>query len=170
MEETPPFDSAIERLQRFLSEQGWPTRIVWRLESDVVRVPHADIVVRRRTSPDATRIARAHYEAGRSQGVGVALEVSCEVDGAACTSIFWTADPTEAEYRMMPERGLKLSVATPHRPGRSVSVLRWWLSTRRARARDKHLRQAMSGLSNREDPLQVSGDIVNTRPSGTKPR
>jgi hypothetical protein len=24
--------------------------------------------------------------------------------------------------------------------------------------------------SNREDPLQVSGDIVNTRPSGTKPR
>ena len=25
-------------------------------------------------------------------------------------------------------------------------------------------------LSNREDPLQVSGDIVNTRPSGTKPR
>ena len=26
------------------------------------------------------------------------------------------------------------------------------------------------GMSNREDPLQVSGDIVNTRPSGTKPR
>ena len=25
-------------------------------------------------------------------------------------------------------------------------------------------------LRNREDPLQVSGDIVNTRPSGTKPR
>ena len=25
-------------------------------------------------------------------------------------------------------------------------------------------------MSNREDPLQVSGDIVNTRPSGTKPR
>jgi transcriptional regulator with XRE-family HTH domain len=27
-----------------------------------------------------------------------------------------------------------------------------------------------TALSNREDPLQVSGDIVNTRPSGTKPR
>jgi hypothetical protein len=25
-------------------------------------------------------------------------------------------------------------------------------------------------VSNREDPLQVSGDIINTRPSGTKPR
>jgi len=25
-------------------------------------------------------------------------------------------------------------------------------------------------VSTREDPLQVSGDIVNTRPSGTKPR
>jgi len=25
-------------------------------------------------------------------------------------------------------------------------------------------------LSNREHPLQVSGDIVNTSPSGTKPR
>jgi hypothetical protein len=29
---------------------------------------------------------------------------------------------------------------------------------------------AETTLSNREDPLQVSGDIVNTRPSGTKPR
>ena len=30
--------------------------------------------------------------------------------------------------------------------------------------------RASRGVSNREDPLQVSGDIVNTRPSGTKPR
>jgi hypothetical protein len=29
---------------------------------------------------------------------------------------------------------------------------------------------AASGVSNREHPLQVSGDIVNTSPSGTKPR
>ena len=28
----------------------------------------------------------------------------------------------------------------------------------------------LARVSNREDPLQVSGDIVNTRPSGTKPR
>jgi len=31
-------------------------------------------------------------------------------------------------------------------------------------------RAARPDVSNREDPLQVSGDIVNTRPSGTKPR
>ena len=30
--------------------------------------------------------------------------------------------------------------------------------------------ETMDGVSNREDPLQVSGDIVNTPPSGTKPR
>jgi hypothetical protein len=31
-------------------------------------------------------------------------------------------------------------------------------------------RARRAGVSNREHPLQVSGDIVNTRPSGTKPR
>jgi catechol 2,3-dioxygenase-like lactoylglutathione lyase family enzyme len=35
---------------------------------------------------------------------------------------------------------------------------------------DGHRIELSPALSNREDPLQVSGDIVNTRPSGTKPR
>ena len=36
--------------------------------------------------------------------------------------------------------------------------------------REGRLESKSSLVSNREDPLQVSGDIVNTRPSGTKPR
>ncbi len=40
------------------------------------------------------------------------------------------------------------------------------------RRREQRLLRKMASkeLSNREDPLQVSGHIVNTRPSGTKPR
>src|SRR6185312_10256091 len=89
--------------------------------------------------------ARAHYEAGRQHGVGVALDVSCEVDGAACATVYWTTDSTEMEYRMIPDRGLKLGVATTRRPGLSVGVLRWWLTTRRARMREAALRGASSG-------------------------
>jgi hypothetical protein len=58
MEETPTFDSAVERLQRFLSEQGWPTDVVWRFEKDIVRLPQAEIVVRRRSTSQAVQAAK----------------------------------------------------------------------------------------------------------------
>jgi len=145
MEETPTFDSAVEGLQRLLAGQGWPTHIVWRVEGDVVRDPSGEIVVRRRPRDDIAQSARAHYEAGRQQGVGVALDVLCEVDGAACATVYWTTDSTDAQYRMMPDRGLKLCVATPRRRGRAVGVLKWWLTTRRARTWNAAPRGTISG-------------------------
>jgi len=133
MEETPSFDAATERLQRFLSEQGWPIRLIWRIEDDIVLLPGSEFVVRRRVEPRAALAARAHYEVGIRQGVGIALEVPCEVDGAACTTVYWTTDGMEAQYRTLPEHGLKLSVATAHPAGRSVGTARWWLAARKGK-------------------------------------
>jgi len=136
MEETPPFDSAVQRLQTFLSKQGWPTRLVWRMEGDIVHSLDRRIVVRRRREREAASVARSYYDEGFRRGVGIALAVLCEVDGAACTTIYWTTDTVEGEYRILPEHGLKLSVGTPHSVGRGVSTLTWWMAARRRKKWD----------------------------------
>jgi hypothetical protein len=134
MEDAPTFDAAVERLRRFLDDQGWPSTLVWRLQTDIVRGRHCDVVVRRRSEAAAVSSARAHYETGRRHGVGIALQVACDLEGVACATVYWTTDMTEAEYRMMPARGLKLGIVTPHRRGRAVGRLKWWLAKRKARA------------------------------------
>ena len=127
------FDEAVQRLTRFLGDQGWPMDLAWRFETDIVPDSPGEVVVRRRSKVDSLLASRAHYEAGRRLGVGVALEVACDLEGVACATVYWTTDVKEAEYRMMPEHGLKLSVASPHRRGRSVGIVRWWLARRKAR-------------------------------------
>jgi hypothetical protein len=131
MEDAPPFDEAVSQLRAFLEGQGWPTEVVWRSRDDIARATNGDIYVRRRAKGRALELARKHYERGRRQGVGVALEVRCQIEGAACASVFWTADPVVAESFMMPDRGLKLSVATTRRGARVVGALMFWLALSR---------------------------------------
>lgn len=133
MEETPTFDEAVQRLSRFLADQGWPTDLAWRFETDIVRGPRCGVLVRRRSEAKAALALRAHYEAGRHSGVGIALEVACDLGGVACATVYWTTDLLEAQYRRMPERGLKLGVVSQHRRGHSVGMLRWWWAKRKAR-------------------------------------
>jgi hypothetical protein len=149
MEEPPPFDVAVQRLQQFLSEQGWPTGLVWRKGADVVHPPDGDVVVRRRRERAAAAVARKHYDEGFRHGVGIALEVPCEVDGAACATVYWTTDAVEAGYRLLPDHGLKLWVATEHPAGRSVGTLGWWFALRGRKRWDAALRSASSRAAQR---------------------
>src|SRR5262245_60003671 len=156
MEETPPFDVAVQRLQQFLSEQGWPTERVWRTEADVVHPPDGDIVVRRRRGREAAAVSRMHYDEGFQRGVGIALEVPCEVDGAACTTVYWTTDTVDAGYRMLPDCGLKLSVATAHPVGRSVGTLVWWLVSLSRKRWDTAVRGASRRAAQQADAANVA--------------
>jgi hypothetical protein len=66
-------------------------------------------------------------------------------EGASCDLDAPPRAGFEAQTR--PQPSVDSAASTPVRP--------WW-------------RRLLSKLSNREHPLQVSGDIVNTSPSGTK--
>lgn len=132
MDETPAFDDAVDQLKRFLARQSWPGLILWASHDDVAFLPGARTVVRRRPLLAARESARAHYEAGRQQGLGVALDVFCALRGAACATVYWSTDAVEAMSRMMPARGLKLSVTLSRRPATSAGPVLWWLAKRRA--------------------------------------
>ena len=131
MEDAPPFDQAVRQFRAFLQGQGWTTEIVWRSRDDIVRIANGDIYVRRRSKEQCLESARAHYERGRQQRVGVALEVGCTIDGAACATVFWTADRVEAEYAMIPDRGLKMSAAVVRKSARVVGHLMFWVARAR---------------------------------------
>ena len=130
MEPAPPFETAVNQLKGFLRSQGWTSDILWRRPEDVLRLRDGRILVRRRTVRSAAAWARRYFESGRRQQLGIAIEATCEVEGTACATVLWTADPVEATYRLIPERGLKLSVATPARQGSSVTALTWWIRRR----------------------------------------
>ena len=78
--------------------------------------------------------ARANFEAGRGQGVGVELRAYCQLAGAACAVVYWTADSDEAARHLMPEQGLKLVVAVPRLEGRSASAFAFWRERRKRRS------------------------------------
>ena len=134
MEQTPPYEQAIEAFKKFLAQEGWSPVIVWRRPDDVVRRVGKDMVVRRRSSREANAWARRYYESGYVQGLGIALDAECEIDGAVCATMFWTADGREAAYRMMPAQGLKMSAPLARARGQSVSWLGWWLARKRLQA------------------------------------
>jgi hypothetical protein len=92
MEEAPQFEVAVERLKHFLRDQGWPDALVWRAEMDIVCGRQCDVVVRRRREAEAVSSARARYEEGRRLGVGIALEVACDLEQVACATVYWTTD------------------------------------------------------------------------------
>jgi hypothetical protein len=147
MEPTPPFEEAIDAFKKFLAREGWSQLIVWRRPDDVVRRIGKDAVVRRRSPRDAHGWARHYYDAGLGQGLGVSLHAECEIDGGVCATIFWTADDQEAEHRMMPTQGLKMSTALHRTRGRSVTWLGWWLAKTRLEVFHKAL--AAEGARNR---------------------
>jgi hypothetical protein len=131
METTPPYEEAVTAFKKFLEKEGWSQTIVWRRPDDVVHRVEQNMVVRRRSSEKAAEWARRYYESGYSRGLGICLSAECEIDGAVYATIFWTADDQEAESRMMPAQGLKLSGRLPRTCGKSVSWLEWWFWKKR---------------------------------------
>jgi hypothetical protein len=120
MEETPPFEIAIARFKEFLRSQGWPCEISWRRDGEIFHCLDHRILVRRRASGPAADEARAHYEAGRLQGVGVEITAYCQIAGAACATVYWSDDSDEAERHLMPPTK---KTGGP-KPSRSISCAR----------------------------------------------
>ena len=126
MEETPLSKSRSHGSRSSFVVRGGRSEIVWRREDEIFHCLDHQILVRRRVSAAAAAEARTNFEEGRGQGVGVELRAYCQLVGAACAVVYWTADSDEAARHLMPEQGLKLVVAVPRLEGRSASAFAFW--------------------------------------------
>jgi hypothetical protein len=110
----PIFEDAMARFRAFLSEQGWPTELVWVRPADGGRGSPSKHSWRK--CPEA--YARKEYNEARAKGLGVCLDAVCIVGSTTCATILYPADERDAELLMFPsDGGLKLSVAVTKTAG-----------------------------------------------------
>ncbi|OGQ78216.1 MAG: hypothetical protein A2289_04355 [Deltaproteobacteria bacterium RIFOXYA12_FULL_58_15] len=133
-ESLPEFDVAVDRLLAFVVEHisttGPPLFVFKGDRLEMSGGPYVRSPLPENGEHDARRI----YDEVRQRDGGLALCCVGVLAGRPVVTVEHTDDEPEAEYLMLPERGLKLSVAQPLRPMRPVRWrLLWWFLRRKAR-------------------------------------
>ena len=123
--DVPPFATAVSQLQEFLGNPETLSPPVWVFREDVASVKWR-IWVRTPLPERNPSRAEVAYEAARSRGLGVALQVLCLLDFEPCCYVCWPRDEMESQYMMLTGQ-LRLSIPWPLLAGNSVeNSISWW--------------------------------------------
>ena len=127
------FEECAERLRQFAVDQGLPSAQMWVDWGDVV-VDSGRFYVNRSHRQDRSQSAEERYRLAVEKDVGIAFEAICTVDHSTCCFVYLPSDQDEAVRLMMPQKGVKLSVAqSPPKAKLVTSPIAWWLLKLRAR-------------------------------------
>jgi hypothetical protein len=108
MNASPDFSESVARLQKFLEENGYPPRVMWVGPQDVLLTGTRQILIRVPVPVANEQHARAAFERGMKEQMGVLFATLCEMDAATCCYAWAPADEEEARRHLIP-RDLKLS-------------------------------------------------------------
>jgi len=124
---TTDFYSAGADFVAFAVAQGYPPVLLWTTLHEVL-VWRRRFYVRWGDSPAHERKAKEAFEAGIEKGLGVELEAKCKTDHVTICRVLVPADEIDAQYRMIPKAGVKMSVPV-HSPSAVLvrSTVVWWL-------------------------------------------
>jgi len=127
------FEECAGRLRRFATERGLPSAQMWLDWGDVI-VIGGRLYVYRSNRQDRSLSAAARYRSAAEKDLGIALEAICTVDHATCCFVYLPANEDEAVRLMIPDNGVKLSVAQNAPKAKLVTnPIAWWLLKLRAR-------------------------------------
>ena len=85
-------------MSRLLSEEGYPSRIVWVQPGHVVYCRRRVFVHVPNTTLTAM-VARSYFRAGFDQGLGLTVDAICQIGPVTCCSVFVPESPAQA-YRL----------------------------------------------------------------------
>jgi len=122
----PRFEDALARFRSFLNDQGHCGPIGWVFPSDVLSIGGGWIIRPRPQEKALAEVATA-YKAAVARRLGVRFNVLCLEGDAIWCYIVCPTDQSDAERCMMPD-GLKLSVPTTPRQGRTIADEDEWES------------------------------------------
>jgi hypothetical protein len=128
---TLTFENAESDFQRFAAKQGYPESLLW-TRSDELVFWRGRFFVRSGDHRSRRERARALFERGATEKLGIALEAKCKTEQLTICRVFVPADDLDAQYRMIPAKGIKLTVAVNQFPtvlvesGLLFLTLRWW--------------------------------------------
>src|ERR1035438_9728906 len=95
---------------RFLASKGYPARIHWVHETDLVVDRDRSWCVRRTSISQRAKFEQCYLE-GVAKGLGVEIAARCASQEQTFATIFMPEDAIDAQYHMM-GRGLKMSCPT----------------------------------------------------------
>jgi hypothetical protein len=122
-----PFDEALDSFREFLSGQGLSTDLVWVFREDVI-FQRERIFIKTPVPAENESRARACYELGQKRDFGINLKAFCLLESRPCCYILLPEDDLDAQYLLMSNISLKLSVWTNLRKAESISNPVKWLA------------------------------------------
>jgi hypothetical protein len=114
------FDEALDSFKGFLSGQGLSTDLAWVFCEDVIFQRERIIIKTPIPAENETRV-RACYELGQKRDFGMNLQAFCLLESRPCCYILLPGDDLDAQYFLMSNNALKVSVWTKLREAESVS-------------------------------------------------
>lgn len=119
------FDEALLRFREFLSGQGLSTGVAWVFHEDVI-FQRERIFIKTPIPAENEIRARACYESGQKRDFGINLQAFCLLESRPCCYILLPEDGLDAQYLLMSNISLKLSVWTNLRKAEPISNLLKW--------------------------------------------
>jgi hypothetical protein len=136
------FAESVAGFENFLAANGYAPTVMWVGRQDVLFAGTKQIFVRVPPTADNEANARADFERGRKQKMGVLFKTLCKMDNVTCCYTWVPRDEEEAQCHLMPP-DLKMAVNAEESMfvGRAVrSHFKWlWLKL-------KHRKHQESGV------------------------
>src|SRR5262249_29478382 len=121
------FESIIADFVRFVEKEGYPPRL-FAVRCDQILIFRKRTYVLAVNQREALQRAKSIYEAAAQRGCGVAIEGIGRTATATAFHVLVPTDADDAERRLIPTTGVKMSVAVGAFPVVEVrnSIL-WWI-------------------------------------------
>lgn len=124
------FEASVHEMSRLLSEEGYPSRIVWVQPGHVVYYRKRLFVHVPNTTLTAM-VARSYFRAGFDQGLGLTVDAICQIGPVTCCSVFVPESPAQAYRLGLGKDDVRMSVLVEPLPATRVdnpllwAMLRW---------------------------------------------
>jgi len=102
------FREAKQDFQKFLSEQGLSSDVVWIFREDVICLPNR-FLIRVPIPAENETFAEACFDVGRERDFGICLHAFCLLDGRPCCYVQLPEDDIDAQYSLMGNLSVKFS-------------------------------------------------------------
>ena len=120
------FDEALDSFKDFLSGQGLSTDVACVFREDVI-FQREGIFIKTPIPAENESRARACYELGQKRAFGINLHAFCLLESRPCCYMILPEDDLDAQYLLMSNTSLKMSVWTNLREAESISSPGKWL-------------------------------------------
>lgn len=120
------FETAVTRFRGFLVQQDYPPNLLWLTPNDIV-FWGLRYFFWKGDATERTSHAKAEYEIAMAQDIGLLLQAHCKTERWAICRVYVPKDDVDAQYRLIPKTGVKMSAVIDPKPATEIGIRFQWL-------------------------------------------